>query len=240
MIENQAVTQATNPDPIQEQLVAVRRLQILDAATVVFAARGFHKSSIRQIASEAGVADGTIYIYFKNKTDLLMGLLNRLNESEQRPASFVAIAHGDLRTHFVAYIRHRLTFIEAHLQTFRAILPEILADSELRTLYRQQIIEPTFVLAEAFAEVWVNEEKLRPIAPTFLLRMLASTVIGLLVLRLLDDRAIADEWQQLPEMLSDLCVRRSGETTMTTYPLGAHTPTAKPKPIDITTLRMEA
>jgi len=38
----------------------------------VFARHGFHQSTISQIAREAGVADGTIYLYFKNKDDIMV------------------------------------------------------------------------------------------------------------------------------------------------------------------------
>ncbi|MBS0014379.1 MAG: TetR/AcrR family transcriptional regulator [Desulfobacterales bacterium] len=44
---------------------------ILDAAIKVFAEQGFHQATISQVAREAGVADGTIYLYFKNKADIL-------------------------------------------------------------------------------------------------------------------------------------------------------------------------
>jgi TetR/AcrR family fatty acid metabolism transcriptional regulator len=47
---------------------------ILDAAQRVFAQSGFHGSQVSRIAKEAGVADGTIYIYFKNKEDILIAL----------------------------------------------------------------------------------------------------------------------------------------------------------------------
>jgi TetR/AcrR family fatty acid metabolism transcriptional regulator len=46
--------------------------QILEAAVRVFARQGFHQSTVSQIAKEAGVADGTIYLYFKNKDDILV------------------------------------------------------------------------------------------------------------------------------------------------------------------------
>ena len=45
---------------------------ILEAAVTVFARQGFHQSTVSQIAKEAGVADGTIYLYFKNKDDILV------------------------------------------------------------------------------------------------------------------------------------------------------------------------
>ncbi len=44
---------------------------ILDAAIKVFAKNGFFQSTVSQIAREAGVADGTIYLYFENKEDIL-------------------------------------------------------------------------------------------------------------------------------------------------------------------------
>ncbi|MDP2312473.1 MAG: TetR/AcrR family transcriptional regulator [Pseudomonadota bacterium] len=45
---------------------------ILDAAIDVFAEKGFHHARISDIARRAGVADGTIYLYFRNKDDVLL------------------------------------------------------------------------------------------------------------------------------------------------------------------------
>jgi TetR/AcrR family fatty acid metabolism transcriptional regulator len=50
--------------------------RILEAAIKVFAEQGFFHSTISQIAKEAGVADGTIYLYFKNKDDILIQFYN--------------------------------------------------------------------------------------------------------------------------------------------------------------------
>ncbi|MBU2621929.1 MAG: TetR family transcriptional regulator [Proteobacteria bacterium] len=50
--------------------------RILEAAVKVFAEQGFYQSTISQIAREAGVADGTIYLYFKNKDDILVQFFN--------------------------------------------------------------------------------------------------------------------------------------------------------------------
>ncbi|RME20929.1 MAG: TetR/AcrR family transcriptional regulator [Deltaproteobacteria bacterium] len=49
-----------------------KRDRIIDAAVEVFAEKGFRAARISDIASRAGVADGTIYLYFKNKEDLLL------------------------------------------------------------------------------------------------------------------------------------------------------------------------
>ena len=48
--------------------------KIIDAATKVFAKKGFFQAKISEIAREAEIADGTIYIYFENKDDILISL----------------------------------------------------------------------------------------------------------------------------------------------------------------------
>ena len=51
-----------------------KRSLITEAAVDVFAEKGFHQARVSDIASRAGVADGTIYLYFKNKEDLLLSI----------------------------------------------------------------------------------------------------------------------------------------------------------------------
>ncbi len=48
--------------------------KIIQAAAKVFAEKGFYNSRVSEIAKEANVADGTIYLYFKNKDDILISL----------------------------------------------------------------------------------------------------------------------------------------------------------------------
>jgi len=50
--------------------------RILEAAIKIFAEQGFYQSTVAQIAKEAGVADGTIYLYFKNKDDILVNFFS--------------------------------------------------------------------------------------------------------------------------------------------------------------------
>jgi len=48
--------------------------KIISAATKVFAKNGFYNAKVSEIAKKAGIADGTIYIYFKHKDDILIAL----------------------------------------------------------------------------------------------------------------------------------------------------------------------
>ena len=51
-----------------------KRKDILEAAAGVFAREGFHKAKIQDVAREAGVAHGTVYLYFGSKDDLLVSV----------------------------------------------------------------------------------------------------------------------------------------------------------------------
>lgn len=64
----------TMAEKTSEKKGADKRARILEGALRAFAKKGFYNTRVSEIASEAGVADGTIYLYFKNKDDLLISL----------------------------------------------------------------------------------------------------------------------------------------------------------------------
>jgi TetR/AcrR family fatty acid metabolism transcriptional regulator len=59
---------------------AEKRLAILDGAVKVFAEKGFFNTTVAEVARAAGVADGTIYLYFKSKDDLLLSVFDEKME----------------------------------------------------------------------------------------------------------------------------------------------------------------
>ena len=61
----------------QRTVVADKREAILRAAIKVFAGRGYFNSKVADIASEAGIADGTVYLYFKSKDEILHSIFDR-------------------------------------------------------------------------------------------------------------------------------------------------------------------
>lgn len=180
---------------------------ILDAATAVFAQKGFHKATIHAIAQEAGIADGTIYNYFANKTDLLVGLLHRLNESEQRPTDMAGftddLSATDSRALMLAYLRQRLALIFTNKTLFRALLPEIIVNDALRQLYFDNVLAPTMQLGEQ------SVAALRPdVDPVLLARTMAATTFGLLLLHLLGDETTAVRLDDLAELIVDQTLKQ--------------------------------
>lgn len=60
--------------------------RILDAAVAVFAEKGFFTARVSDIADRANVADGTVYLYFKNKEEILMTAINTAFDAFMRHA----------------------------------------------------------------------------------------------------------------------------------------------------------
>lgn len=192
-------------DSFQEQMIAARRSQILDAATSVFAEKGFHRTTIRDIATVAGIADGTIYNYFENKTALLLGILDRLNQTDRRDLDLSQALAGDFRSFMRAYLQQRLAVMgPTSFEVFQVVLSEVLVNKELRDVYYRQIIEPTFALAEKYFQQLVDKGVVRPVDVKLTNRAIASTVLGLVVLRIMGDEPLEAQWDDLPTFLTDL------------------------------------
>jgi len=85
-----------------------KRRRIIDAAVQVFSERGFFNARVADVAEVAGVAGGTIYLYFKNKDDLLISVF------EDRMDTILAVLTAELRKEVGAPQRLR-RFIELHL-----------------------------------------------------------------------------------------------------------------------------
>ncbi|UFJ39133.1 TetR family transcriptional regulator [Brevibacillus humidisoli] len=81
---------------------------IIDAAVRVIAKHGYHNAQVSRIAKEAKVADGTIYLYFENKDDILISLFNekmgrfietcrqRIEEAESIEEKVYVLIHAHL------------------------------------------------------------------------------------------------------------------------------------------------
>ena len=107
-----------------------KRERILDAAERIFARSGFFHARVSEIAREAGVADGTIYLYFKSKDELLISLF----ESRMERVTGALAAAVD-RAGPGASARDRLL---AFLDTYAALIVDNPAVAEVLTVELRQ------------------------------------------------------------------------------------------------------
>lgn len=69
---------------VTEEHVEARQNQILDAAWICFAERGYHRATMQDIAAKAGLSTGAIYLYYENKEALALAINRRSMEMSRR------------------------------------------------------------------------------------------------------------------------------------------------------------
>lgn len=192
-------------DALQEQLAAARRNQILDAATTVFAEKGFARATIKDVAQTAGIADGTIYIYFQNKTAVLLGIFDRMRETALQAEDTAQFDAADVRSFIKAYLYRPLTALKAHnFGLFRVVISEMMVNQELRELYYQKILKPTINLAEPVFQSWADQHLIKSVNISLLTRVLSGMVFGLMLEHIMGDPTLNSQWDDLPDFLADL------------------------------------
>ena len=191
-------------DPIRQQLIEARRNQILDAAAAVFAKKGFHRTTTKEIARTAGVSEGTIYNYFDNKSDLLIGLMTRLAEVESLDEELAEALQGDVRDFFVAVFRNRVDGIQQGQEMLKAILPEVMVNPDLSKQFTQQFVQQISTLLEQYVQARIEMGHIRPVNVPLTVRAVQSMFIGLIVLRILGDEPLESGWDDIREVLGTL------------------------------------
>jgi AcrR family transcriptional regulator len=192
---------------VRDLLVAARREQILEAATRVFADKGFSRATTREVAREAGISEGTIYNYFEDKDALLMAIMDTLNETERRAEDFREGLATDFQGFFQAYLRHRMDVIWQNREIFRVVTSEMLVNSELRERYVREVVEPTMRIGEENFEESVGQGKGRATDASLVMRVVAGSVLGLLVLGLLGEKEVTSRWEEASGVLGEVLLR---------------------------------
>jgi len=114
--------------------ISDKREAILRAATTVFARNGYFNSKVADIAREAGIADGTVYLYFKSKEEILHSVFDRSVEE--------ALEAARQRVKLIEDPREKLRQI-AHLH-----LERLGADRDLAVVFQVELRGSTKFMEE--------------------------------------------------------------------------------------------
>jgi TetR/AcrR family fatty acid metabolism transcriptional regulator len=159
--------------PMPRRKLPDKRQRILEAAVWVFARKGYFGARVSEIARRAGIADGTIYLYFRNKEDVLVSLFDEvmsehvqkgrleLEAVEGAAARLLVIArhhlrllggNRDLAVVFQVELRQSTKFMERFtagwLKDYLAIIAEVLEEGRRDGTLRADI--PVTVATKAF------------------------------------------------------------------------------------------
>jgi len=141
-----------------------KRALILDAAVRAFARDGYHQARMADVAREAGVAAGTIYLYFRSKDEVLIsifeervqafvqGFRERVSREQGAAAKLSKLIelhlyemqeHQDLATVFQLELRQSRHFMSAYpkvdLKSYFDLIGEILEEGQQHGVFRQDL-----------------------------------------------------------------------------------------------------
>ncbi|OGO61881.1 MAG: hypothetical protein A2032_05505 [Chloroflexi bacterium RBG_19FT_COMBO_49_13] len=188
----------------RERRIAARKSTILYAAGRLFAEKGYHRTTTKDIAEAADVSEGTIYNYFISKDDLLFGIMTELTESgklgEQLQSSYL---EGP-REFLLTILQQRYEFLQKNGDMLQAVLSEILVNPELRRRYYEELIIPSQELLEHHLRERIERGQIRLIDPSIAARILLAMLSGLFILQVVGDSVIRSEWETIAQLLTDI------------------------------------
>ncbi|MEM7536767.1 MAG: TetR/AcrR family transcriptional regulator, partial [Chloroflexota bacterium] len=151
-----------------------------------------------------GVADGTIYNYFKNKDAILMGIIERLSEAEIRDMHVADAQQLSIEELITNFVPQRMKEADDAYPLFKAIFPEMLTNEALVRQIYDEVYMPVFPIMEHYFQMLIEQGavpgpsegdgKQTQMAPAVMVRMFASPLLGIFFLRLMGDEHISDNW----------------------------------------------
>jgi AcrR family transcriptional regulator len=194
-----------------------RRGQILHAALEVFSRRGFHGATIREIAATAGLAEGTIYLYFPSKQDVLRGVIGLIADdgTPPEPEEFAA---GDDEAFLGAFIRSRVQTLARHASFLRLLVHEADLHEDLRRELFRRLHDPFVGRFRAYLEARIAAGAFRPVntdvAASICFRMVMSYLMTQHVLGFAGVRYNEDEYlaEMVALMLRGLTARETARS----------------------------
>jgi AcrR family transcriptional regulator len=140
-----------------------RRAQILRAALEVFSRRGFHGATIREIASTAGLAEGTIYLYFPSKQEVLRGVIGVIAEDGPPPPAPEEFAPGDDEGFLLALVRGRVQTLARHASFIRLVVHEADLHEDVRREFFRRLHDPFVARFRTYLEARIADGGFRPV-----------------------------------------------------------------------------
>jgi TetR/AcrR family transcriptional regulator, fatty acid metabolism regulator protein len=162
-------------------VITDKREAILRAAIKVFAGKGYFNSKVADIAGEAGIADGTVYLYFKSKEEILHSIFDRAIEEADKRLRRIAELHleklgadRDLAIVFQVELRGSTKFMEefsaAGFAEYLSIIHQTIEDGQKTGVFRKDLNATVCskILYGALDEMvtnWILSKKAYALAP---------------------------------------------------------------------------
>jgi len=142
--------------------------RILESAILIFSEKGFSAATTSEIAKKAGVAEGTIFRYFKTKKDILRGILVQTinligNKLVVGQIEKILLEHADkdLRTILKEVLYDRMQMVDSIYPMARVVITEALYHEDIREAVYENIIAKALAVFQLFHQKMAEKGILR-------------------------------------------------------------------------------
>lgn len=184
---------------------------ILDAALKIFEQKGFHAATTSEIAKEAGIAEGTIFRYFKTKKDILRSILIKAIEllgpqMVSKPIELLSNTEGkDVREVLKSILKERVTFLTKHFSILKTVFAEALIHDDIREALLENIIKKAKATFDSFFDRMVSENKFRYVDRESALRLFVGSFLTLFLYQyIFNDKFTGERLDQAVENTVDI------------------------------------
>jgi len=192
---------------LDELRTNLRRKQILEAATRVFAEKGYHRATTKDIARAAGMAEGTLYLYFANKSELLIALMEHFDRATTQTPDLNAGLEMSLRALLTRRLEADMAQLGPNFDLLLAFLPEVLADPGLRSQFYQRLVAPGLASLGAYLQTHQERGEVKVDDIPMAVRIFIAAMLGMEMLHILGDETVREAWKnpaQLAEAMAQV------------------------------------
>ena len=182
--------------------------RILDAATELFGARGFARTTIRQIAESARANSALIYYYFGSKTGLLEALVGRVQAAVHANLERSLSSAGTPRAKLERFIRLQVELLRRRSPLLRILMRELLNQNELAVVAMRRAVEPNLALLSGLIREGIEAGEFREVDPVLAARtLIGSLLVPVVLAPVLLGEDDAERRARLPDHVVDLYLR---------------------------------
>jgi AcrR family transcriptional regulator len=177
----------TAKKPRKKEDIEKRRQEILKAALDVFVEKGYGTATMPEIARRAGVAAGTIYLYYSSKRELYVAVIKNFIVTAPLLNMLSQMPNSDFPTMLKNIIKDRFDLIKnPHFTRVPLIMSEVQRDPELKKLWAKDFLQPLLGQIEIPISMMGTSGKFRRFQPEVLVRIMGGLFMGFMLLRIVE------------------------------------------------------
>lgn len=168
-----------------------KQIKILEAATEIFAEKGYAATSTSEIAQKAGVAEGTIFRHYKTKKDLLLSIAGPIVIKLVAPfllrdfAKTIDMPYERAEDFFRALAKDRFKFVRENMRIIKILIQEVPFQPELLEQVKSLASEIVFERLKRVVLHFQEQGQIIEAPPWRIIRTSASVMIGMILAHVL-------------------------------------------------------